>query len=306
MIATSRSSFHEVLRKGTRVETLHSGSSVTNLSGAGKSAVRVLEQAGIKSIQDLAHVTQDELKSIRATVPNVPLAQLFPRLFAFADTTNLPLVPQIEALCKGARKTLQLIMQQKQDSEFKAPRTTTFLGLQPHGIQLYVRGCVSALRQACTWGSNLPGTSRPCHWNSLLTHCCKFLSLKCAGLPALAVREGSVEVLVELYMGESRGLVDKYPLLVLLALLIPFAPQLEKRFVFFTNSVAIHEPCFDSVMRSTRSEMLARLVEDCEGANEAATTQVCVLLCREDMEASQSLLDLLAQVVLCALIVDFI
>jgi hypothetical protein len=189
-------------------------------------------------------------------------------------------------------------MQQKQDSDFEFPRTTTFLGLQQHGIQLYVRGCVAALRQACTWGSNLPGTSRPCHWNSLLTHWCKFLSLKCEGLAALAVSEGSVEVLVELYMGESRGLVEKDPLLVLLALLIPFTPQLEKRFVFLTNSVATREPCFDSVMRSTRSELLARLVEDCiEGANEAATTQVCVLLCRDDMEASQSLLDLLAQVV---------
>jgi hypothetical protein len=172
-----------------------------------------------------------------------------------------------------ALDALNLIMRHKHDGESAVPLTTTFLGLQPHGLRLYLRGCVSALRQACAWGGQLPSTSRPCHWNALLAHFCKFLSLKCEGLAALAVAEGSVEVLLELYMGESRGLVDKEPLLVLLALLLPFSSQIDKR-----------------------SELLARLVEDCaEAANEATTTQVCVLLCRDDLESSQTLLELLVQ-----------
>ena len=74
MTAASCSGFYDVLKKGTRVETLNSGSTVGNLSGAGKNVVKVLEQVGIKSIKDLAHVTQEQLKSIKATVPNVPLA----------------------------------------------------------------------------------------------------------------------------------------------------------------------------------------------------------------------------------------
>lgn len=86
-------------------------------------------------------------------------------------------------------------------------QTPTFIGLQSDGLKLYIQSCLIALAQSNHNGGRIPGCDLDCDWSGLFKHFSTFIN-KTPGTMALATREGAIELLLALYLGDDPWTVE--------------------------------------------------------------------------------------------------